>query len=252
MTIKQQQQGHRIRDQQAPARYEQQHQSERGMNMANNKKRWLTFEVYPDNPEQVKAFEWLKDSGTCSGMYINHKGEDGDKDHIHVMIYVDNPLNCKKQGDIMVCEGFAARFGTFDGCKTDTGFLYRSRGDELPEGMEWKSYPVFNVVQGVSDPQSLAWYFLHARYADRNKMRYEMTDLCYFGSGEDRFKRLYCTEDTNSISDFSKALNLAKECKTGQELLIKCAEIGAFDVVEYIRRNPSFVRDFMLSRPARD
>lgn len=216
--------------------------------MANNKKRWLTFEVYPDNPEQVSAFNWLQESATCSGMYIRHKGEDGDKDHIHILVYIDNPINCKKEGDRLICPGFASRFGTFEGCQIDTGFLYKSRGDVLPEGCTWKSYPVFGEVQGVSDPQSLAWYFLHARYADRNKIRYEMEELRFFGATEDRFRRLYNTEDTNSVSDFSKALNLAKECKTGRQLLEKCAMVGAFDVVEYCRRNPSFVRDFMLNR----
>lgn len=219
--------------------------------MANNRTRWVTLEVYPDNPEQVAAFEWLKKdpAAMCSGMYIKHDAEDENgKEHIHVMLYIENAVRYKKEGEQNVCPGFASRFGTFDGCKTDTGFLYRSRGDELPPGAEWQSYPIFGMVQAVTDPQSLAWYFLHARYADRNKKRYEMEDLQFFGDNTDRFKRLYNTEDWNGLSDFNKAFNLSKGCTSGRMFMERCADAGAFDVIEYCRKNPAFVRDFMLSR----
>lgn len=224
--------------------------------MANKRTRWVTLEVYPDNPEQVAAFQWLKSdpAAMCSGMYIEHEPEEeGEKKHIHVMIYIDNAVRYETKGEQNVCPGFASRFGTFDGYQTEDGkFLYRSRGDSLPEGGEWKSYPVFGMVQAVTDPQSLAWYFLHARYADRNKKRYEREQLQFFGDNTDRFKRLYSTEDWNQLIDFNKAFNLAKGCTSGRMFMEKVVEVGEFDIVEFVRKNPAFVRDFLLTRPPRD
>lgn len=224
--------------------------------MANNRTRWVTLEVYPDNPEQVAAFEWLKSdpAAMCSGMYIKHEAEkEGGKDHIHVMLYVDNAIRYKKEGEQNVCPGFASRFGTFEGFhdKDNKRMLYKSRGDELPEGKKWQTYPVFGMVQAVTDPQSLAWYFLHARYADRNKKRYEYEELQFFGTDTDRFRRLYNTESTNALSDFNRAYNLAKGCTTGRQFMDRVCEAGYGDVIEYVRKNPAFVRDFLLSRPER-
>lgn len=223
--------------------------------MANKRTRWVTLEVYPDNPEQMDALQWMKSdpAACCSGMYITHEPEGEEKKkHIHVMLYVDNAIRYETQGEQNVCPGFASRFGTFEGCETEGGFKYKSRGDELPEGAEWKSYPVFGMVQAVTDPQSLAWYFLHARYADRDKKRYESEDLQFFGDNTDRFKRLYNTEDWNSLTDFNKAFNLAKGCTSGRMFMEKVVESCEYSVVEYIRKNPAFVRDFLLTRPPRD
>lgn len=219
--------------------------------MANLKKRWLTFEIYPDNPEQMAALDWLKSKPQMSsGMYIYHKKEDGDlKDHIHVMVYVDNPLNCRllhtDDGDILVCDTYAKRFGTFEGCKTDTGFLYKSRGDDLPEGCEWQTYQVIKMVQGVSDPQTFAWYFLHARYCDRNKIPYDMADLHYWGDDQ-RFKALYGTEYTN------KATNLQLLCQIGDgatpgQLLRKVLDIGDSQLLKELAKNPYFIKTFVCN-----
>lgn len=212
--------------------------------MANNKKRWLTFEIYPDNPEQMAAFEWLKSKPQMtSGMYIHHKGEDGDKDHIHIMIYVDNPVNCKKHGDLLICESYAKRFGTFEGCKTDTGFLYKSRGDVLPDGCKWSTYPVIGMVQGVSDPQSLAWYFLHARYCDRNKIPYDMTDLQFWGD-EQRFKVLYGTEYTNKFTNLQVLCQMGDGVTCGQ-LLRNVLDTGDSQLLKELSKNPYFIKTFV-------
>lgn len=218
--------------------------------MANYKKRWITFEIYPDNPEQVKALDWLKSKPQySSGMYIYHKGEDGDKDHIHVMVYVDNPLNCElhktPDGDILVCKAFAKRFGSFEGCKTDTGFLYKSQGDQLPEGCEWKTYPVLKMAQGVSDPQSYAWYFLHSRYCDRDKIPYDMTDLRFWGDDQ-RFKALFGTEYTNKVSNL-QALCQMGDGITCNQLLRKVLDVGDSQLLKELAKNPYFVKTFVCS-----
>lgn len=217
--------------------------------MANNKKRILTFEVYPDNPEQVNAFEWLKTSRTCSGMYILHKAEGEEKkDHIHVMVRLENPVNCKVIDGQLVCESYAKSFGTFDGYQSDTGFLYRCKGDTLPDGAEWKSYPVFSMVQGVSDAQSLAHYFLHERYVDirQSKIRYEFSDLCFFGD-DSFFLKLFDISANNAISELSELVTAFSDSRE------KCMDIIRYlifenrpDLLEYIRKNPYFVKTFLM------
>lgn len=216
--------------------------------MANNKKRYLTFEVYPDNPEQINAFEWLKMSNTCSGMYIKHDGENGGKDHYHVMLYVDNPVNCKKQGEMLVAESYSKRFGTFDCCILENGeMLYKCR-DELPDGKTWETKSVFPIIQGVSDPQSLAHYFLHERYVDirEGKKLYHFEDLKFFGNA-DRFKKLFDTEDINSNDIIARLTLLARDCTSCNQLLQKAVSIGEWDLIHYIEKNPYFVKTYLLA-----
>lgn len=215
--------------------------------MANNKKRWLTFEIFPDNPEQMNAFEWLKSANTCSGMYIKHDGENGGKDHYHVMVYEDNGINCKKQGENLVCESYAKRFGTYEFCEKDGKIYYKCR-DELPEGCEWKTALVIPVVFGVSDPNSLAHYFLHERYVDirEGKKLYNYSELQFWGNSE-RFKALYNTNDTNKIDIRGRVICCAKGCTSPHEIIEKAVIIGDWEIIEYIEKNPYFVKTFLLN-----
>lgn len=216
--------------------------------MANNKKRWLTFEIYPDNPEQVKAFEWLKSANVNSGMYILHKAEgDEKKDHIHILVYEDNPINCIMQGEQLVAKSYGSRFGTFEGFPSDSGFLYKCRGDELPEGSEWQTFPIISMVQGVSDPQSLAHYFLHERYCDirAGKTLYKYEDLNFWGDKE-RFTRLYNTEKVNDTDVLGRAIGLSDDCKTCKQFMAKCVSLGEWEVLEFARKNPYFVTKFIV------
>ena len=214
--------------------------------MANNKKRWLTFEIYPDNPEQIEAFKWLRSANINSGMYIEHEGENGGKNHIHVMIYEDNPINCKLQGEQLVCPSYAKRFGTFEGLMLDDKMLYKCR-DELPDGKQWATFPVIGMVQGVSDPNSLAHYLLHERYCDirEGKRLYSFTDLKFWGDSE-RFKRLYQTDKTNSKNDTEKLVCIARECSSCKQLISKLLEIGEWELIDYVKKNPYFVKTFII------
>ena len=145
--------------------------------MANKRTRWVTLEVYPDNPEQVAAFDWIRTdpAAMCSGMYIKHLAEEeGGKDHIHVMLYIDNAIRYKTEGEQNTCLSFASRFGTFDGYYDEQSekMYYKSRGDELPEGKTWKSYPVFRMVQPFdrlyARLKSLRAFVLSVLYSLRN------------------------------------------------------------------------------------
>lgn len=216
--------------------------------MANNKKRWLTFEVYPDNPEQMKAFEWLKKANVNSGMYIQHKAEGDDKkDHIHVLVYEDNPINCTLQGEQLVAKSYGARFGTFEGLPVDGGFLYKCKGDVLPEGAEWQTFPIISMVQGVSDPQSLAHYFLHERYCDirAGKTLYKYEQLQFWGDKE-RFTKLYNTYKTNDIDMMGRAVSIAADCTSSKSFMKKCVSLGEWDLLEFARKNPYFVTKFVV------
>ena len=216
--------------------------------MANNKKRWLTFEIYPDNPEQMAAFEWLKTADINSGMYIKHSAEkDEKKDHIHVLVYEDNPINCTMQGEQLVAKSYGARFGTFDGFPTDSGFLYKCKGDILPDGMDWQTYPIISMVQGVSDPQSLAHYFLHERYCDirAGKKLYKYGELKFWGDKE-RFTKLYFTNKVNDIDILGRALGIAEYCETPKQFMARCASLGEWDILEFARKNPYFVAKFVV------
>lgn len=216
--------------------------------MANNKKRWLTFEVYPDNPEQMKAFEWLKKANVNSGMYIHHKAEgDEKKDHIHILVYEDNPINCTMQGEQLVAKSYGARFGTFEGLATDERFLYKCKGDELPDGAEWQTYPIISMVQGVTDPQSLAHYFLHERYCDirEGKKLYSYKELKFWGDAE-RFKRLFNTDKSNDIDILGKAASIASYCTSPKKFMQECVELGEWDILEFARKNPYFVAKFIV------
>lgn len=216
--------------------------------MANNKKRYLTFEIYPDNPEQMNAFEWLRKSDTCSGMYIKHEGEDGGKDHYHVMVYEDNGINCKKSGDMLLAESYAKRFGTFECCITDEKTLYKCKGDELPECKAWETKLTIPIVQGVSDPSSLAHYFLHERYVDirEGKKLYTYDKLQFWGE-KSHFTKLYNTNDNNTLDIRGKVISLAAECISCKQLIQKAVSIGEWEVVEYCEKNPYFVKTFLLS-----
>lgn len=214
--------------------------------MANNKKRWLTFEIYPDNPEQMSAFNWLKSANINSGMYIYHVGENGGKDHIHILVYEDNPINCKMQGEQLICPSYARRFGTFEGLNIDGNMFYKCR-DELPEGKEWTTFPVISMVQGVSDPNSLAHYFLHERYCDirEGKRLYSFNDLKFWGNDR-RFKDLYNTNDNNDINVYGRIISIASDCTSNKQLVEKIVNIGEWDLLDFIRKNPYFVTKFII------
>lgn len=214
--------------------------------MANNKKRYLTFEIYPDNPEQIKVLEWLKTANVNSGMYILHKGENGGKDHYHVLIYEDYPINCKKQGETFVATSYARRFGSFEGLLDGDKMLYKCR-DELPPGKSWETFPIIGQVQGVSDVSSLAHYFLHERYCDirEGKTLYQFTDLKYWGDSE-RFKRLFNTDKNNDDNIMARAVLVGSGCTTSKQFVKKCLEIADWELLEFIRKNPYFVTKFIV------
>lgn len=216
--------------------------------MANNKKRWLTFEIYPDNPEQMKAFEWLKKANVNSGMYIKHDAESDDKkEHIHVLVYEDCPINCKMQGEQLVAVSYGKRFGTFEGLKIDDKFLYKCKGDTLPSGKEWETFPIISMVQGVSDPSSLAHYFLHERYCDirEGKKLYSYKELKFWGDAE-RFKRLFNTDKTNDIDILGKAASIAASCSSPKKFMQECVALGEWEILEFARKNPYFVAKFIV------
>lgn len=60
--------------------------------MANNRSRVFAFVLYPDNYEQMRLFDWLKEHLlSCKMLYILHQPESDEKKlHYHVMICFEN------------------------------------------------------------------------------------------------------------------------------------------------------------------
>lgn len=231
--------------------------------MAKNtrKFRYLTFEIYPDNPAQMAAFEWLR-SQECSlisgGMYILHDAEEDEKKpHYHVMIYRDIALTGVLQmaGETMwyQVDTLCNWLGTTDIYKDEDGKIYHKEyggGDGLPDSVEWETKKIVSHCEGVSDPVNLAAYFLHSRYCDRKKTRYQFEDLKFWGE-DTRFKQLFDCEDS-LITDLSFELyQIAKNNDIhrgeGQKLIQICIEMSRVDLLDYIRKNHAFVEFYLLN-----
>lgn len=229
--------------------------------MAKNtrKFRFMTFEIYPDNPAQMAAFKWLK-SPECTlitgGMYIEHEPEEDEKKkHYHVMIYRDVALTgvftVVEDKQWFQVETVCSWFGTTEVYKDDYGKYYHKEFDSegLPDSVEWETDKILKHCEGVSDPVNLAAYFLHSRFCDRNKKRYVYEDLKFFGQ-DTRFKQLFDSED-ELITDLSfEVYTIAKNNDIhrgeGQKLIDICIDMSRIDLIEYIRKNHAFVEFYLL------
>lgn len=229
--------------------------------MAKNtrKFRYIMFEVYPDNKPQMAFFDWfLSQENTLitGGMYIKHKAETGEKDHIHCMFYRDIPLT----GKYTECGGsewfqvdtVSSWSGSYEWYRDENGNNYYKEydSDGLPEGIEWITKQTIEHVEGVSDPVAMAAYFLHARYCDRHKIRYYNEDLCFFGESQ-RLRQLYDSEDGLNTDLSFELYQLAHNndiCRgEGQRLIQLCIEMSRVDLLDYIRKNHSFVEFYLLN-----
>lgn len=235
--------------------------------MARNtrKFRYLMFEVYPDNPAQMAAFDWLK-SPECTlltgGMYILHEGElkdDGTekKPHIHVMVYRDTALTgvlTESNGDMWFqVDTLCGWLGSTEFFKAEDGTVYHKDfgGSEgLPDSVEWQKAPIVGHCEGVSDAVNMAAYFLHSRFCDRSKKRYHFEDLRFFGE-DTRFRQLFDSEDSLqtdlSFEIYQIAVNNDICRGEGQRLVQICIEMSRIDLLNYIRQNHAFVEFYLLN-----
>lgn len=235
--------------------------------MAKNtrKFRYIMFEIYPDNKPQMDFFNWFinpeKNTLITGGVYIKHKAETGEKDHIHLMFYRDIPLTGKftqtECGEWFQVDTVASWSGVYEWYRDEDTkkSYYKGYDDEgLPDGIEWISKQTVEHVEGVSDPVAMAAYFLHARYCDKNKIRYHYDDLHYFGESQ-RLRQLYdCEDGLNtdlSFEIYQIALNNDIRRGEGQKLIKICVEMSRIDLLDYIRKNHAFV-EFYLLNPRRD
>lgn len=235
--------------------------------MARNtrKFRYLLFEIYPDNPAQMAAFDWLR-SEDCTlltgGMYILHEGEKNEdgtekKPHYHVMIYRDVPLTgvfTQFGGqEWFQVDTVCNWLGTTDLFIDDSGVVHYKEfggGDGLPDSVEWETKKIVGHCEGVTDAVNCAAYFLHSRFCDRHKKRYYFDDLKFWGE-DTRFRQLFDSEDSLRTDLSFEVYTIAKNndiCRgEGQRLIQLCVEMSRIDLLNYIRQNHAFVEFYLLN-----
>lgn len=230
--------------------------------MARNtrKFRFIMFEVYPDNKPQMDFFNWFisaKNTLITGGMYIKHKAETGEKDHIHCMFYRDIPLTGKyteNSGSAWFqCDTVCTWSGVYEWYRDEQTRqnYYKGYDDNgLPDDVQWITKQTVEHVEGVSDPVAMASYFLHSRYCDREKIRYHFEDLCFFGEDR-RLRQLFDCEDSLNTDLSFELFQIAHNndiCRgEGQRLIEICIQMSRVDLLDYIRKNHAFVEFYLLN-----
>lgn len=140
--------------------------------MAEDKKaRYWSVMLYPnENAYHKRVLDWaMSDENPYQGCYINHTGEDGDKDHTHMVLYFPNARSY---------EGVRKFFGKGTFRRFDDGHLEPCvdfTGLDIEPEITW----ICSNNEGIQDIHSYMMYLLHATFAaiSEGKIRYERKDL---------------------------------------------------------------------------
>lgn len=209
--------------------------------------RRFVLTLYPDNYYQQKFLDYLVAVGKDM-CYILHDRTPGQKPHYHVLIHFDTPRTCSsirsaagqapyyKEGDKLIAY--------IPGVSPVSRITECEMLDILPyTGIEGDDF-----VEPCRCVEDTVLYFLHLTFKAQmqGKEAYDFSELRYSGAGRAMFEKYTRGSETYDEQRIcSEIVELYDDYGGNAEVIRAALGMGRMDIVEYVRKHPTFVNCFL-------
>lgn len=219
--------------------------------MANNKFRYFTMLLYPDNLYHQKIMEWFEsEKSNFQGCYIKHDPDtETGKEHWHVLLYCQNPRTVS---------GLADSFGKADyriyddgrkePCPDKTGVTDVVL--PLPIVFYNEATPDRNNIGVCRDVCSWVTYMVHKDFKSQllNKKEYQYNDIQAFK--DDKLFIEHCFEVEKAEPKNYGALQVLElieehKIKDFRKLLRVVAENGDIALLKYVETHAYLIKNLL-------
>ena len=203
--------------------------------------------LYPDNFYQQKFLDYLI-SINRDMCYILHDRTPGQKPHYHVLVHFDTPRTCSS---IRSAAGKAPYYKEGDAFKAYVpGFSPVSaiEGCEMLDILPYTGIEGADFVEPCRCVEDMVLYMLHLTFKAQleGKEPYDFSELHYSGSGRKMFEKYtHGSEGYDEQRLCHEIVELYDDYHTNAAVVRAALGMGRMDIVEYIRKHPTFVNCFL-------